>query len=491
MAGLRLIDLAKPIFTLLPEVEVPFEKIPFDDKVVYTIFSALIYLFAQFPLAGVKKDAADATIKDPIYFLRGVFAAEPRTLLEFGIFPIVSSGLILQLLAGLKVIKVNFKLQRDRELFQTLTKVFSLLQYFLLTNIFIASGYYGVDLTWVHIFLLNVQLNGAGLFASLLTEVIDKGFGFTSGPMIINTIVIATNLVADTLGVNQISVDAEGNTEPQGALINLFQGFRAKHKTFLGGIVSAFDRDYLPNLSTMAIVLCIGIIVCYLQSFRLELPIRSTKARGMNNVYPVRLFHIGCLSITFSYVLLFSIHIVAFAAIVLVGKNNPSSLVCKVLGHYEMVNNILAVPTFPLSMLTPPRSLIGGILSAPLSFIVYPLFVLTTGVWFAYRWQAISGGSARDLALDFKEQGITLTGRREQNIAKELEKVIPSASTTGAGLLALLTIAGELLGLKGKAAGMVVGVAGGFSLLEIISMDYQQTGGDSALSGVLGTPTNF
>ena len=66
----------------------------FDDKVLYTVFICLIYVFAQLPLAGIEKDIK-IFINDPIYFLRGVFGTEPRTLLEFSVFSIVSSGLIM------------------------------------------------------------------------------------------------------------------------------------------------------------------------------------------------------------------------------------------------------------------------------------------------------------------------------------------------------------------------------------------------------------
>lgn len=471
-------------------MEVPYEKIPFDDKVVYTIFCCLIYLFAQFPLAGLDKEA-QTTVNDPIYFLRGVFAAEPKTLLEFGLFPIVSSGLILQLLAGLKFIKVNFKIQQDRELFQTLTKILALAQYFILANIFIFSGYYGDSLTVVQIGLLNAQLVSAGFFATLLTEVIDKGFGFTSGPMVLNTAVIATNFIADTFGVAQIKVDTEGHTEAQGSIINFIQGFRNVNRTMLQSAISSFNRDYLPNLTTTVIVIAIAGVVCYLQTFRLELPIRSTRTRGVNNVYPVRLLNVGSLSVTFSYILLTYIHIIAFVLIQIVAKNDPSNIICKVLGHYENVNNILAVATFPLSVLTPPKSLFSGITEQPLSFVIFSSFVVVSGIWFAQYWQEISGSSGRDLANEFKDQGITLTGRREQSVGKELNKIIPVASTTGAVLLAVLTVSGELLGLKGKAAAIVVGVAGGFSLLEIISLDYQQNGGNSSLGNALGAATQF
>ncbi|CAB4254563.1 similar to Saccharomyces cerevisiae YBR283C SSH1 Subunit of the Ssh1 translocon complex [Maudiozyma barnettii] len=490
MAGFRLIDLAKPFLPILPEVEIPYEKISFDDKMVYTIFTGLIYLFAQFPLAGLRKDDVPA-VNDPLYFLRGVFAAEPRTILEFGLLPIFASGIILQLLAGLKVIKVNFKVKADRELFQSLTKLFSIFQYFVLANIFIFSGYYGSNLSIAQMVVINIQLVMGGLFACLLTEVIDKGFGLGAGAMIINTIAVSTNLVSDTLGVAQITVDAEGNNEAQGALVNLIQGLRAKHRTLFGGIISAFNRDYLPNMTTTFLVIALGGFVCYLQNYRYEIAIRSTRARGTNQMYPIQLIYTGCLSVIFSYVCLFYIHIGAFILIQIIAKNNQENIICKVLGHYENVNNIIAAPTFPLSMLTPPRSLVGGITEQPLSFVVYTLFMVSTGVWFATKWQAISGRSARDIARDFKEQSITLLGRREQNMAKELGKVIPTAATTGAAILAIVAVAGELLGLKGKGAGMVVGVSGGFSLLEIVSLDFQQNGGESNLGNILQAGMGF
>ncbi|CCD23524.1 Ssh1p NDAI_0B04900 [Naumovozyma dairenensis CBS 421] len=488
MAGFRLIDVAKPFLPILPEVESPLERVPFDEKMVYTIFTALIYLFAEFPLTGISKDFQTATVNDPIYFLRGVFAASPKTLLEFGIFPIISSALLLQLLAGLKIIKVNFKIQKDRELFQTLTKLFAVSQYFILTNIFIFSGYYGANLSILQIALLNFQLCGAGLFITLLTEVVDKGFGFASGIMILNTAAVATNFIADTFGVSQIKIDAAGHTEAQGSLMNLIQSFRNKDTTILGGIIASFTRDYLPNFTTTVVVVLFAAIVCYLQSVRLELPVRSTRTRGVNNVYPIRLLNIGALALLFSYIVLFYVHIFSFILIQIVANNNQESIICKILGHYDNVNNLLAVPTFPLSLLTPPRSFFGGMVSQPLTFVVYTSFVVFTSICFASQWQNISGSSARDLAAEFKDQGITLTGRREQNIAKELDKIVPVASNTGAAMLALLAVTGELLGLKGKAAGIVIGIAGGFSLLELITLDYQQSGGQSALSSVLGAP---
>ncbi|CDO95298.1 unnamed protein product [Kluyveromyces dobzhanskii CBS 2104] len=476
----RLIDLAKPFLAFVPEIELPYDNLPFDDKIVFTLTTALIYLFGQFPLAAIAKGSV--SVKDPIFFLRGVFAAEPRTLLEFGIFPPIATALILQLLAGFKLIKVNFSQRKDRELFQTLIKIVSIATYAVLANIFIASGYYGEDLSLVAKLLINAQLIGAGFFVTLLIEVIDKGHGFASGAMAIVAISLSTGLVDDLFGIQQIPIDQDGNKEPRGAIINLIQGFRAKHKTLLGAIVNAFQRDYLPNLTTGLLVVVLGGVVCYLQNVRNELSIKSTKVRGMVNVYPIRLLYTGGLSILFSYCVLFYVHILGFVVIQLIGGNKEGSIINTLMGGYESTE-FFYLARFPLSLLTPPTSFFA-LLQQPLTLFTFTAFLIITGVWFATNWQEISGSSSRDVAKQFKEQGVTLAHHREES--KDLIKIIPVASATGAAALAVLVAAGELLGLKGKGAGIAVAISSAFAILEVVTVDFQQNGGQSSIAQMLG-----
>ena len=53
---------------------------------------------------------------DPFYWLRVILASNRGTLMELGISPIVTSGLIMQLLAGAKIIEVG-DTPKDRALF--------------------------------------------------------------------------------------------------------------------------------------------------------------------------------------------------------------------------------------------------------------------------------------------------------------------------------------------------------------------------------------
>ena len=66
----------------------------------------------QIPLFGImSSDSAD-----PFYWQRVILASSRGTLMELGISPIVTSGLIMQLLAGAKIIEVG-DTPKDRALF--------------------------------------------------------------------------------------------------------------------------------------------------------------------------------------------------------------------------------------------------------------------------------------------------------------------------------------------------------------------------------------
>lgn len=77
---------------------------------------SLIYgyplISTQIPLFGImSSDSAD-----PFYWMRVILASNRGTLMELGISPIVTSGLIMQLLAGAKIIEVG-DTAKDRALF--------------------------------------------------------------------------------------------------------------------------------------------------------------------------------------------------------------------------------------------------------------------------------------------------------------------------------------------------------------------------------------
>lgn len=89
-------------------------QVPFNQKVLWTAVTLLIFLVcSQVPLYGIM--SSDSS--DPLYWMRVILASNRGTLMELGITPIVTSGMIIQLLAGANLIEVDFSLKEDRALF--------------------------------------------------------------------------------------------------------------------------------------------------------------------------------------------------------------------------------------------------------------------------------------------------------------------------------------------------------------------------------------
>lgn len=81
-----------------------FEQIPLKDKFLWTAIALFIFLVcSQVPLYGIRS----GTENDPWYWSRVVMASNRGTLMELGISPIVTSGLVMQLLSGSGLLSVD------------------------------------------------------------------------------------------------------------------------------------------------------------------------------------------------------------------------------------------------------------------------------------------------------------------------------------------------------------------------------------------------
>ncbi len=98
----------------VPEVPQAERKVQFKEKVLWTVVSLFVFLvYSQVPLFGI----LSSENADPFYWLRVILASNRGTLMELGITPIISSGMIMQILAGAKIIEVDQNVQEDRVLF--------------------------------------------------------------------------------------------------------------------------------------------------------------------------------------------------------------------------------------------------------------------------------------------------------------------------------------------------------------------------------------
>src|SRR5690242_6677322 len=168
----------KAISRYIPQVEKPKKKITLNEKFVWSGIALFAYLImGQIPLYGVTNDPKF----DFLAFARVIFAAQQGTLMELGIGPIVTAGLLMQLLKGSDLIRLDFKNPDDRSLFTSATKIVTII-------VICAEGsLYGISVygPLVHgpgiIAIVITQLVSSSILVMLLDELVQKGWGIGSG----------------------------------------------------------------------------------------------------------------------------------------------------------------------------------------------------------------------------------------------------------------------------------------------------------------------
>lgn len=201
---------------------------------------------------------------DPLYWLRMMMASNRGTLMELGITPIISSGMVFQLLAGTHLIDVNLDLKSDRELYQTAQKLLAIILSFGQACVYVLTGLYGppADLGAGICVLLVVQLLTAALIVILLDELLQKGYGLGSGI----SLFIATNICESIVwrAFSPTTVNTGRGPEFEGAIIALFHLLITWPNKQLA-LKEAFYRENLPNVMNLIATIVVFSAVIYLQ----------------------------------------------------------------------------------------------------------------------------------------------------------------------------------------------------------------------------------
>jgi len=228
---------------------------------------------------------------DPLYWMRVILASNRGTLMELGISPIITSGMVMQLLAGSRIIDVDQSLKEDRMLFQGAQKLFGMLITLGEAVAYVMSGMYG-DLRQLgagNAILIITQLFLAGIIVILLDELMQKGYGMGSGV----SLFIATNLCESIIwkAFSPTTMNSPGKgTEFEGAIVAAFH-FLASKTDKVQAVKEAFYRQSAPNLTNLLATVLVFFVVIYFQGFRVELGVIQQNVRGQQGSYPIKLFY--------------------------------------------------------------------------------------------------------------------------------------------------------------------------------------------------------
>jgi preprotein translocase subunit SecY len=440
MAG-RFLSLFGPISRFLPEVGKPTRKVSFNEKLFWTAMALILYLvMSETPLYGV-----ESGVQDQFSYLRVIFASNRGTLMELGIGPIVTGGLILQLLIGAGIIGADLSNSEDRALFTAANKLFSIVLTGVQALAYIIGGLYGaISITTT--IVIFIQLLIAGILLMLLDEMLQKGWGMGSGISLFILAGVAQGIMWDSFGITVAFADQK-----------LYGAFIALGQTILSGdpLISAFFRSdpSLPTMLGFITTVVVFVFVIYMEGVRVELPISHASYRGFRGKYPIKLLYVSNLPVIFASALFANITV--FATLL---SNQPwgqNNFFVNLLGTFDgqTVTGGLAY------YVTAPRNL-AQVAADPLRALVFAGIMVTFAIVFSVTWLEVGGLGPRTVAKQLVDSGMHIPGFRRsgKSIEVVLKRYIPVVTILGGAIIGLIAAVSEFFGVFGTGTGILLAV---------------------------------
>jgi len=467
MPKFRVLNLVKPCMCVLPEVSTPDRKIPFREKILWTAISLFVFLVCcQIPLYGIVTNKSS----DPFYWMRVILASNRGTLMELGISPVVTSGMVMQLLAGSKIIDVDQSLKEDRVLFSGAQKLFGMLITVGEAVAYTISGMYGdvSDLGAGNAILIIMQLFVAGVIVIVLDELLQKGYGLGSGI----SLFIATNICENIVwkAFSPTTMNTGKGTEFEGAVVALFHLLISRSDKVMA-LKEAFYRQHAPNITSLFATVLVFFVVIYFQGFRVDLAVKYQKIRGQMGSYPIKLFYTSNIPIILQTALVSNLYFFSQ----LLYKRFKSNMLVNLLGQWQEVDySGQSIPVGGIAYYISPPHSFSDIWDDPIHAIFYVLFVTISCALFSKTWIDVSGTSARDVAKQLKDQQMIMPGFRDSDLPRQLNRYIPTAAAFGGACIGALTIVADFLGAIGSGTGILLAVTIIYQYFEIVYKEKEQ-----------------
>jgi protein transport protein SEC61 subunit alpha len=492
-----------PFVRVMPEVKAPDREVSFREKIVWTAIVLIVFLImSHMPLYGVDRTVGT----DYLWAMRVILASTRGTLMELGIGPIVTAGLVMQLLSGSKIINVDFGDPDDRALFTGGQKVLALFMTAFQSIAYIIGRAYG-DLEPIYQVLVFLQLFTAGVIVILMDELVQKGWGLGSGV----SLFIMTNVAGQVLW-NMLDFTQVENTGPEGyigaggtiatglpngiisaILSNTLRSFGIG--TVAGPAVDAgwlFIRNGVtPSIFSLIITFVIFGLVIWMESVRVEIPLQYAKYRGMKARYPIKLLYTSNIPVILAQALY--ANILFFGQMIwgaFNSENNNPFLNWIGTFHKDTSSGRLIADSGLARYITPPQGLFN-LSTEPdwyLHVAIYFALMILLCWGFSKVWVDISGIAPRDVSRQLLDSGYMVPGFRssEKVMERLLERYIPVVAGLGGFLIGVLAATADVLGALASGTGILLMVSIIKQYYEQIAKEQLSQMGGEGVAGLLG-----
>jgi len=420
----------------IPAVDKPARRPPLPTRLMWTGIVVLLYLImSEIPLYGV-------VLKQPgqqgqnLALAQMLLGMNFGSLMTLGIGPIVTAGIVLEVLVGGGLIEMDLTKPRDRKIFmgaqRTLALIFGVLE---------AAAYAAGCQFWMAAtgatatcpvslgikLLVVLQLVFATLLLMWFDELVRNGWGIGSALSLFIVANVVKGMAWQFAGPVLIN---DNPPEYYGWLANVI----------LTGNPTWLRRgwpDFVGFIATIVIIM----ILTYFQLMRVYIPVTSPRYGSIKTRIPLNFIYVTNIPILFVGIVAADLHLL-------------SQIVAAAAGQQSLVARAF---DFMARIVTPPRGLLEAI-ENPVHTLAFAVSWLALGLVFGFIWVEIAGLNPRQQAENLIKSGMELPGirRNVKLLERILARYIYPLTVISSLLVAGIAVLADIFGAYGTGSGLVL-----------------------------------
>ncbi|WP_455391434.1 preprotein translocase subunit SecY [[Eubacterium] cellulosolvens] len=478
----------KPIIDSFPAIKRAEGHVHFRTKMMWTL-GILVFYFIMTNVFIFGLDVEKSL--DIFSQFRAIMAGASGSLMHLGIGPIVTGSIIMQLFTGAKIISLDLTKSEDKAIYQGTQKVVVIAMIIIeaVPQVFgyLAPGEGFIDklggdpdgLGWAR-FIIVVQLIVGSYLVFLMDELVSK-WGIGSGISLFIAAGVAEAIFTGTVNWIPLENPADYNLPkgtPGGTIpktIHLLSGMTLSDIANSGGLEQIFLGPPNPIIALIGTI-SIFLIVAYVESTRIELPLAHGRVRGARGRYPIRLIYASNIPVILMSALLANVNMFSLllwshptlSKIPLIGRQwwigaytteTGENVTKPLYGGAWYLSQINGVHEWLLPMLNWDRYgvYVSGhnYIQVTAHVLVYLLVMIIGSILFAKFWIETTNMGPEDVAKQIESSGMQIPGfRRDPRVLRKvLERYIPMVTVISGAFVGALAALADMIGTTGNSSG--------------------------------------
>ena len=445
----------KQIIKSIPEVSKPTEKkTSFNQKLKWTLLViGFFFVMYNIKLYGLSRNALER-----FDFLSTILGTDFGAIISLGIGPIVTSSIILQLLAGSGILSIDTKSEEGKKTFQGLQKLGTL--FFIVFEACIFVLMKGLEAVPGYESIVIFQLILGGLAIMFMDEVVSK-WGFGSG---VSLFIVAGVALQLFIGLFQF-VGADGSN----CLVNFGETpCSGRVLVIIQSIINGDATGALLAASVIAVTILVFLGVVWAQSLKVEIPLSYDRLRGYGVKWPLQFFYASTLPVILVAAL--SANVQLFGSLFENWLGRPTFL-----GGFQNGQPIsglafwIGTPNLLQAIFT------GSLLTSQIFQAIFNiLFYVVFATIFSVFWVKTTGMDPAGQAKNIASSGLQMAGfRKDPRIIESiLSRYIFPLTVMGGFAIGLLAAFADLLGALTSGVSILLAVMILYQLYQNIAQQH-------------------